>query len=208
MELNSDEPGVVLVFDDFRQNPVRRHAGKAHAVLLQAAFIAGVNLIAVAMAFRDSRGAIDARHPAAARQLRWIRPQTHGAAEIAVGTSSLGFVAFDPFGHQPNDRVRRWPELGRIGILNSAQVAGGFDYGHLHAKADSKVRHMALTGELRGADFALGTPLAKAAWNKNAVDMLEQRRRIFALEYFALDPVEIDLHFVGDAAVRQRLDQR
>ena len=33
-------------------------------------------------------------------------------------------------------------------------------------------------------------------------------RRILALENLALDPVEIDLHLVGDAAVVQGLDQR
>ena len=31
---------------------------------------------------------------------------------------------------------------------------------------------------------------------------------ILVLEHLALDPVEIDLHLVGDAAMRQRLDQR
>ena len=38
--------------------------------------------------------------------------------------------------------------------------------------------------------------------------MLEERRRVLVLEHLALDPVEIDLHLVGDAAVGQRLDQR
>ncbi len=38
--------------------------------------------------------------------------------------------------------------------------------------------------------------------------MLEERRRVLILEYLALDPVEIDLHLVGDAAMRQRLGQR
>ena len=38
--------------------------------------------------------------------------------------------------------------------------------------------------------------------------MLEERRRILALEHFGFDPVEIDAHLVGDAAVGQRFDQR
>ena len=38
--------------------------------------------------------------------------------------------------------------------------------------------------------------------------MLEERGRILIFEYFRLDPVEIDLHLVGNAAVGQRLDQR
>ena len=38
--------------------------------------------------------------------------------------------------------------------------------------------------------------------------MFEERRRILVLEHFAFDPVELDLHLIGDAAVGQRLDQR
>jgi hypothetical protein len=35
MELHADEPGMVLIFDDLRQHAVGRHAGEAHAVLLE-----------------------------------------------------------------------------------------------------------------------------------------------------------------------------
>ena len=38
--------------------------------------------------------------------------------------------------------------------------------------------------------------------------MLEMRRRVGLLEDLALDPVELDLHAIGDAAMGQRLDQR
>ena len=62
--------------------------------------------------------------------------------------------------------------------------------------------------ELRGADFAFGAALAEAARHQDAVDVFEERRRVLVLEHLALDPVEIDLDLVGDAAVRQRLDQR
>jgi len=64
------------------------------------------------------------------------------------------------------------------------------------------------TGELRRADLAFGAALAEAAGHQNAVDVFEERRRVLVLEHFALDPVEIDLHLVGDAAMRQRFDQR
>src|SRR5262249_17248899 len=50
--------------------------------------------------------------------------------------------------------------------------------------------------------------LTKTTRHQNAVDMLEERSRVFVLEYLALYPVEIDLHLVGDAAMRERLDQR
>src|SRR5712691_6883189 len=65
-----------------------------------------------------------------------------------------------------------------------------------------------LARELRRADLALGAALSEAAGHQNAVDVLEERCRVFALEHFAFDPVEIDLDLVGDAAVGERLDQR
>ena len=77
-------------------------------------------------------------------------------------------------------------------------------------KQTPKIGHLALAGELRGADHALRAPLAEAAGHQDAVDALQPRggRAVVALEGLALDPVEIDLHLVGDAAVDQRLDQR
>src|SRR5208282_6637670 len=57
-------------------------------------------------------------------------------------------------------------------------------------------------------DFSLGATLPKTAGHQDAVDVLEKWRRILVLEHLALDPVEIDLDLVGDAAVRQGLDQR
>jgi len=50
VELNADEPRMVLVFDDLRQHAVRRHAGEAQAVLLEAVLVGGVDLVAVAVA--------------------------------------------------------------------------------------------------------------------------------------------------------------
>ena len=61
---------------------------------------------------------------------------------------------------------------------------------------------------MRRADLALGAALSEAAGHQNAVDVLEERCRVFALEHFAFDPVEVDLDLVGDAAVGERLDQR
>ncbi len=88
------------------------------------------------------------------------------------------------------------------------QVAHRFDHRHLHAEADAEIRHVALARELRRADFSLRAALAEAAGHQDAVDVFEERRRVFLLEHLGLDPVEIDLHLVGDAAVRERLDQR
>ncbi len=51
-------------------------------------------------------------------QDRRIGAKPHGAAEIAADAAFLQFVAFHPFGHQANDRLRRGDEFGRIGPLD------------------------------------------------------------------------------------------
>ena len=140
--------------------------------------------------------------------MRRIGAEPHGAAEIAVGAALLQFVALDPFGHQADDRLLGRAELGRVGLLDAAQIARRLDHRHLHAEADAEIRHAPFARELRGADLALGAALAEAAGHQNAVDVFEERRRVFVLEHLAFDPFEIDPHLVGDAAVRERLDQR
>src|SRR3990170_4573867 len=49
--------------------------------------------------------------------------------------------------------------------------------------------------------------LRAASRHENAVDALEERRRIVALEHLALDPRHVDLDLVGDAAVNERFRQ-
>ena len=109
---------------------------------------------------------------------------------------------------RPTTGSRRRRELGRVGLGDAAQIARRLDHRHLHAEADAEIRHVALARELRRADLALGAALAEAARHQDAVDVFEERRRVLLLEHLGLDPVEIDLHLVGDAAVRERLDQR
>src|SRR6266536_941206 len=59
VELHADEPGVVFVFDHLGQEPVGRHAAEAHAVLLEPALVAGIDLVAVAVALGNLGAAID-----------------------------------------------------------------------------------------------------------------------------------------------------
>ena len=139
---------------------------------------------------------------------RRIGAEPHGAAEIAVGCALLELVAAQPLGQQADDRLRRRAELGGVGVRDAGERAGRLDHRHLHAEADAEIRHLALAGEARRLDLALGAALAEAAGHEDAVDALEEGRRILALEDLALDPVEVDLHPVGDAAMDQRLDQR
>ena len=89
-----------------------------------------------------------------------------------------------------------------------SEVARRLDHGELHAEADAEERHVVLAGEAGGVDHALRAALAEAAGNEDAVDPVEARRRVAVLQRLGLDPVEVDLDRVGDAAVVERLDQR
>ena len=122
-------------------------------------------------------------------RLRLIGAEPHGAAEIAAGGALLELVAAQPFGQQADDRLRRRAELGRVGVLDAGEGARRLDDGHLHAEADAEIRHLALAGEAGRPDLALGAALAEAAGHQDAVDALQERRRILALEDLALDPV-------------------
>src|SRR5207237_1637470 len=168
-----------------------------------------IDLVAVTVALGNLDGAaIDFRDPTAALERRGVSPQPHGAAEIAALGTLLEFVAAQPFRHQAHQGLARRAELGGVRLLDADEIARGLDHGHLHAEADAEIRHVALSRELRRADLALGAALAESAGHQDAVDVLEEWRWILVLEYLALDPVEIDLHLVGDAAMRERLDQR
>src|SRR4030081_2270441 len=178
-------------------------------MLLEPILVGGVDLVAMAVAFRNLGGAaIDFRYPAAALERRGIGAKPHGAAEIAALRPLLQLIAAQPLRHQTDYRFGRGAELGGIGPFDADQIARRLDHRHLHAEADAKIGYVALACELRRADFALRAALAEAAGHQNAVDVFEKRRGILVLEHLALDPVEIDLHLVGDAAMRQRLDQR
>ena len=64
------------------------------------------------------------------------------------------------------------------------------------------IRHTTFACKLRRPDFAFRATLTESARHQDAVDVLEKRCRILVLKDFRLDPVEIDFHFVGDAAMR------
>src|SRR5262249_16347614 len=82
------------------------------------------------------------------------------------------------------------------------------DHGHLHAKANTEIGYVALARELRRLDLAFGAALAETTGHEDAIHVFEKWRRILVLEHLALDPVEIHLHLVRDAAIRHRPDQR
>src|SRR5262245_64969890 len=104
---------------------------------------------------------VEPRYPAAALEHGRIGAEPHGAAEIAVDAALLQLVALHPFGHQPDHRLGRGAELGRVGLLDAAEIARRLDHGHLHAEANPEIGHLPLARELRGEDLAFGAALAE-----------------------------------------------
>src|SRR5262249_16786420 len=147
----------------------------------------------------------DFRHAAAFSEPGRIGAEPHGAAKISAEFAPLALVAPQPFGQKSDNRLAARAEFGGIRALDAREIARRLDYRHLHAEADSEIGHAAFAREPRRADFSLRPALAEAARHQNAVHMLEERRGILVLENLGLDPVELDLHLVRDAAVRKRL---
>src|SRR5215467_14539319 len=206
MKLYTDKPRMIVVFDNLRENAIRRHAAKPHAVLFETGLVVGIDLIAVSVPLGNFYRSVDFRRTASRLQLGRIGAKPHGASEIAPVAAFLKRIAAQPLCHQANDRMRRRAELGGICVLDAAQVPRGLHNRHLHAEANAEIRHVPLAGKLRRADLALGAALSETARDQDAVDMFKEGGGILALEHFALDPVEIDPYLVGDAAVAEGLD--
>src|SRR5687767_9823452 len=203
MELHTNEPRMIGNFHDLRQDAVRRHAGEQQPLLLQLFLVVDVHFITMAVPLGDRGLAIDVGDRAARLQDRLVGAEAHGAAEIAAGGAFLELVAAHPFGHQADHRLRAGTELRRAGVLHADQIAGRLDHRHLHPETDAEVRDLALAREAGGVDLAFRAALAEAAGHQDAVYAFEMLDRVLALEDFGIDPVEIDLHVVGDAAVAQ-----
>src|SRR5689334_2164432 len=156
----------------------------------------------MAVALGNFSRVIDLRNAGAALQQRRIGPEPHGTPHIAGQAALLQLISLHPFGHQTNDWLGRGDEFGRIGGFDAAKIPCGLDHGHLHAEANSEIRHAALTREPCSTDFSLGAALAESAWHQNAVHMLKKWNRILVLEHLAFNPVEIDFDLVGYATMR------
>ena len=97
VELDADEPGVVLDLDDLGEFAVGAHAGEDQTAGLKLVAVFHVNLIAVAVAFLDHGAAVDAGDRGAVLQVGGIGAQTHGAAfGVGLGAGD-GVVALHPF---------------------------------------------------------------------------------------------------------------
>ena len=111
--------------------------------------------------------------------------------------------------HEVDHRVRGGRvELARVGAGQAQHVAGVVDRHHLQAEAQAQARDVVLARVLGGGDLALGAPLAEAAGDDDAVEVVQAPLGQQALDVLGLDPLELDLAGVVEAAVLERLDDR
>ena len=103
---------------------------------------------------------------------------------------------------------RRRVELGRVGAGEAEHVAGELDGHDLHAEAQAEARDAVLAGVVGGRDLALDAPLAEPAGDDDAVEVAQPALGQQALDLLGLDPLDLDLGAVVEAAVLERLDHR
>ncbi|MPL84476.1 hypothetical protein SDC9_30441 [bioreactor metagenome] len=213
MELHADEPGVILHLDDLGQPAIGRHAREHQPAGLQLVAILDVDLVAVAVAFLDLRGAIDLGDLRAFLQDRGIGAKPHRAALVVIELALDPVVALHPFLQVIDDGGEALlaglvVEFLRARVGHAGEVARCLDHRHLHAKADAEIGDALFARILRGADLAFGAALAEAAGHQDRVELFKMRAGVFALEDLGVDPFGLHPHPVRHAAVGQRLSDR
>ena len=98
-------------------------------------------------------------------------------------------------------------ELGRVGVLETRDVAGVLDDGGLEPEADAEERDLLLPRVPDRLHHALDAAAAEAAGHEDRVGAEEHVGVLVALEGLGVDVVELDPDVVGDPAVRERLVQ-
>src|SRR3990170_3156559 len=161
VELATDKPGMRGQFHHLAQLLGLGEPGNAQPFFLQPAKVLVVRLVAMPVALVDDVLAVDPACLAARLEGRSLCPKTHGAAQVGLlGAALDAAVAVLPLGDEGDDRMRRvGVELGRIGPRKADHVAGEFDHGELHAKANAQVRHPVLARVLDGLHLAFDAAL-------------------------------------------------
>ena len=101
-------------------------------------------------------------------------------------------------------------ELRTVRVRHAADVARKLDDGALHAEAEAEERELVLARVLDGLDLALDAAVAEAARHEHALaadeDLVEIR--LLVLDLLRVDPVDLHLRVICDAAMVQRLRDR
>src|SRR4051794_4244270 len=198
--LRGDEERVVGMLDHLDEAVVRRGAAAHEAGVLEPAAQVVVHLVAVTVALVDHLLAVDLLRARAVVELHRVRAEAHGAAHVA----HLLLLR-----QEVDHGVRRLGvELGRVGAVETCDVARELGHRDLHAEADPEVWHAALPSEPRGPDLALDAAHAEATGDQDPVALLELALCLLAVDRLGVDPAHLDLAVVVRARVAERLDHR
>src|SRR5271165_2424750 len=137
-----------------------------------------------------------------------VSAKTHRAALLALQVAPDCRFAGHPFGHQADNGFGGGTELGRTRAVNSCDVPRDLNDGHLHAEADTEIRDIPGAGVARRFNLALRATLPKAARHNDPVDVFQMGAWIAFFEKLRVDPLNVDLHPLADAAVGESLDKR
>ena len=96
-------------------------------------------------------------------------------------------------------------KLRAVGPLKSADIAGEFDRGNLHAKADPEVRNSLFPGVARSGDLPFGSAVAEAPGNKDTSNAIQVFCRAVGLNFLGVDDLQIDSAVVGASRMAERL---
>ena len=88
-----------------------------------------------------------------------------------------------------------------VGAGEPEHVAGEVDRHHVQAEAQAQARDVVLTGVAGGGDLALDAPRPEPAGDDDAVEVAEAALGQQALDLLGLDPLDLDLGPVVEAAV-------
>lgn len=158
VELHTDEPLVVLEFNNLHTLARVVLADKGQTSLLELVDKFGVNLVTMAVSLPDLL-LVSVQLPqtgplGAGLEVGGPLPEAHGA-------SHLGLVDLR---HVDDGRMLAvLVELVTTSTSQPAHIAGVLNHRHLHTQANTEVRNIVRTGPLGSLDHTLGTTLTETA---------------------------------------------
>src|ERR671913_1251260 len=94
-----------------------------------------------------------------------------------------------------------------VSALETADVSRKLNYRHLHAQTDPKERNLIISRITNRRDFSFAAAITEPSRDQESIDFIENRLDTLLLDFLRFDAIEMNLNFVGDAAVDQRLQQ-
>lgn len=164
VELHTQEERVICQFDNLHALSGLVLAHEPKALGFKLADHLRIDLVAVTMAFHDSRSTpiqlTDSRVLSASLELGGAGTQTHGASK--VGPADLGHV-------HDNRRGSLLVQFDRVGIRHIANMASKLDHSNLKTQADPEIRDPLLAGPFGCSNLTIGSTVTKSSGDKNAL---------------------------------------